>query len=614
MFLLLVSLAMPLHAVLMPVVWIGGQGSPTGTVADPANWDGTLTMTGADDVLFDGTASSPTVYIPYLTLPDKIGLHDITFDSSSLTFDFHGNGTTSYLVLDGSLTATSLSNAVFNSDLAIQLTPGIHTADIGTDAKIAIASNISNDTTLSSIKKTGAGFLQLSGTNTFTGGVTLEAGWLLVGSNAALGTGALTLTGGTLAPIANVSLANNVALNSSIKLGDCDTTTSITFTGVISGTGAFDTHGSGDIVFSGNNTWTGGIAFYGANHVYVNHANALGTGAVHFESTSDTVLNIVSGINASIGSLSGGDYEYDAEIHLNSTASLTINQTADGVYGGAISGYNDGSTDGGLVKNGSATLTLAGQNSYSGPTIINAGTLVADGANNYYQLGHGAVTINSGATLALKDTNLLNSTVSVESGGKLVGYGRIGDSSIGSATTIKSGGVLSPGIAGSSPIGELTFDHLTLQSGAIYEWNLQNPSGWAGNDWDLVSISNYSDTLHIDSTTSSKLTLKLISLNGAGAAGTATGFVFQNYQWKIFDGGGVPIVYGSGGFDPALFDIDKTGFVTDFGTGTGHFSLTADTYSIYLNFTPVPEPSTYALMALGLAGTGLAAWRKRRRA
>ena len=111
------------------------------------------------------------------------------------------------------------------------------------------------------------------------------------------------------------------------------------------------------------------------------------------------------------------------------------------------------------------------------------------------------------------------------------------------------------------------------------------------------------------------MTLKATSLNGSGALGAASGFMeYHTYSWKIFDGGDTPIAYANGSFDPLLFNVDTSGFLTDVGTGTGIFSLTADTYSIYLNFTPVPEPSTYALMALGLMGTGLAAWRKRRRA
>ena len=45
------------------------------------------------------------------------------------------------------------------------------------------------------VSKTGAGTLILSGANTFTGGVDLEAGFLAISNNAALGTGTLTILG-----------------------------------------------------------------------------------------------------------------------------------------------------------------------------------------------------------------------------------------------------------------------------------------------------------------------------------------------------------------------------------------------------------------------------------
>jgi hypothetical protein len=49
--------------------------------------------------------------------------------------------------------------------------------------------------------------------------------------------------------------------------------------------------------------------------------------------------------------------------------------------------------------------------------------------------------------------------------------------------------------------------------------------------------------------------------------------------------------------------------------GGGSFSLTLDgeNNALFLNFTPVPEPSTYALLSLGLIGILLTAggWRRR---
>ncbi|MFP3758079.1 autotransporter-associated beta strand repeat-containing protein, partial [Cupriavidus sp. SIMBA_020] len=65
-----------------------------------------------------------------------------------------------------------------------------------------------------SLVKQGANTLSLSGANTFQGGVTLAQGGLSVGSNQALGSGALTVAGAsTLTSTQAVSLTNNVALN-----------------------------------------------------------------------------------------------------------------------------------------------------------------------------------------------------------------------------------------------------------------------------------------------------------------------------------------------------------------------------------------------------------------
>lgn len=615
MLLLVVFPAVPARAVV--VNWTGNGTSHS--VTDSMNWDGPVTGAGGDDVSFGNTSGYTDPNLP----SSPFSLNHIFFAGSSRPIYTFDSSSPSALFLNGNLSATTAGGDVtFTANIGVALSNTTHYVDLVSGSRVAVNGVISNATSDANIYKSGDGTLELNGANTFTGGVQLDGGWLLVGNDAALGMGELTLNGGTLAPINDVVLNNPVTINSGTKLGDCDTTHAITFNGVISGNGAFDTHGYGHITFNGNSSgWSGGIIFYGANEVILGHGNALGTGPVTFDAASETNLFVSTGVAANIGTLSGGGE--DSNIELRKFAKLTINQTVAGTYAGSISGYSDGDTDYGLVKNGAGTLTLSGQNSYSGPTIINAGKIVADGsAALYYQLGHGAVTINSGATLDLRSTTLINSSVAVESGAKLTGYGSaIGDGYTGSVTTIKSGGVLSPGTAGVSSIGELAFDHLVLQSGAIYEFNMQFPTSGPGGGWDLASITNYSYTLHIDSTTTSKLTLKVISLDGSGDPGVATGFTNTTYHWMILDGGMSPIMYAVGNgsafgdatFDPNLFNIDASAFTTN--KGGGIFSLSEDTFthSIWLNFTPVPEPSTYALMALGLAGTGFAAWRKRRR-
>jgi autotransporter-associated beta strand protein len=98
-------------------------------------------------------------------------------------------------------------------------------------------------------------------------------------------------------------------------------------------------------------------------------------------------------------------------------------------------------TDGGLVKFGAGTLTLAAANTYTGPTFVTNGTLAVTGS-----LGTNTVTVTN-ATLA-------------------------GIGIINGAVTLQSGGVLSP--AGNGVTGALTVsNNVTFQPGstAIMEVN-----------------------------------------------------------------------------------------------------------------------------------------------
>lgn len=71
---------------------------------------------------------------------------------------------------------------------------------------------------------------------------------------------------------------------------------------------------------------------------------------------------------------------------------------AAGGFSAANSWNNDISGDGGLVKQGSGTLTLAGGNSYRGGTVITGGTLAAASAG---ALGGGPVRVGAAGTLAV---------------------------------------------------------------------------------------------------------------------------------------------------------------------------------------------------------------------
>ena len=97
--------------------------------------------------------------------------------------------------------------------------------------------------------------MTLSGTNTFTGGVTLQSGNLALNSNGALGTGALTVQGGTLR-LGSVSVANAIALEANLLI---QAASSATLSGVISSTAA----GTGlDLRYTGGTLTLTGVSTY----------------------------------------------------------------------------------------------------------------------------------------------------------------------------------------------------------------------------------------------------------------------------------------------------------------------------------------------------------------
>jgi autotransporter-associated beta strand protein len=180
-----------------------------------------------------------------------------------------------------------------------------------------------------------------------------------------------------------------------------------------------------------------------------------------------------------------------------------------------------------LTKSGAATVTLSGNNSYSGATTINAGTLAINGTNT-----SSAVTINSGGTLA--------------------GTGSAG------ATTVKSGGFISPG----NSIGTLAVDTLTLEGGGGYIWEVANVTGTAGTDYDLISVGGGTGAATVSATSGNPYTIHLTSYTGFtnwNAGGT--------FSWNIIDWGTVT------GFDASAFTVNTNNFSGQI-TGTFTFANT----------------------------------------
>jgi autotransporter-associated beta strand protein len=236
-----------------------------------------------------------------------------------------------------------------------------------------LTTNASSNTTFSgvisgagSLTKTGTGALTLNGTNTYTGGTTLNAGTISLGHANGLGTsGNITFTGGGLQYGSGITTDISSRIKNSTGAILVDTNgNNVTFASALDSTNSsgFIKNGAGVLSLSGNNTYTG-----------------------------DTTINAGTLEIASTGLLGGGNYSGN----IVNTGAFIIGSNSNQILSGAISGI------GALTKNGTGTLTLSGNNNYSGGTTLNTGTLVIGHAN---AAGTGTITQANGSSLLKIDT------------------------------------------------------------------------------------------------------------------------------------------------------------------------------------------------------------------
>jgi autotransporter-associated beta strand protein len=253
-----------------------------------------------------------------------------------------------------------------------------------------------------------------------------------------------------------------------------------------------------------------------------------------------------------------------------------------------------------VVKTGPGTQYLGGNDTYGGGTTVAAGTLVA-GASA--ALGTGTVTVHSGAALDLVNNSTLTNPLVVQDGATLGGVGTFNP---GSMITIQNGSLLSPdGIQDFHPIATLSFGTGTpvnLGPNGGYQFDIMNATGVAGTDYDTISVAG---ALSISSTTSNPFTIYVRSINpSTGDPGMANFNSSQSYSWTLLTAGSLS------GFSSLYFAMDTSQFQNP--TDGGQFSILESGSSLMLDFTPIPEPSTWALMATGLGALAVAARRRQR--
>ena len=328
-------------------------------------------------------------------------------DGGSANFSNNATLTSSLLVFTGNISGLSKSGNVTTLYLGGTNT-GVNPLQSGAvsdgtrGGKLAV---VKNDT----------GQWRLAGNNTFSGGVTLNAGTLGLGSSAnALGTGTLTINGGSLSSInGNYTYTNAVVINNDCTLnaalpytlsGPVDLggatriismTTSSGNAATLSGTifnGGLSKAGIGTLSLSGANTYSNDTAV-SAGTLRLGAANVIPNGVDKGNVSVAGTLDL-NGNSETINGLSG------AGTITNGVAGTQTLTVGDNDQSSAFTGkIQTGIGDVAITKIGSGTDQLSGTCTYSGGLTINSGVIACANSG----VGFGTITLNGGALASVNN-------------------------------------------------------------------------------------------------------------------------------------------------------------------------------------------------------------------
>ncbi|NBV53724.1 MAG: hypothetical protein EBR83_09465, partial [Verrucomicrobia bacterium] len=252
---------------------------------------------------------------------------------------------------------------------------------LGNASNLTFSGNIVDNGAGYSLTLAGAGGVYLNGTNNYSGGTIVSAGTLWLGNNSALGTGTLTLNGGSSiytngAP--SRVLTNNVVINNDISLGQASYNNgSLTFgtldLGAAARTITVNNIAANPMAFNGAVTNGSGLTVKGFGALYLGGANTF---------TGTATVNEGGILGVGVGGLNG-----ITALSVGTTFTSGFNLFADST-GGTVS----------LPSN--ATVTLGGTKSFArlgfqlGAAGATSDTLALTGASSVMTVGAGGAVIS----------------------------------------------------------------------------------------------------------------------------------------------------------------------------------------------------------------------------
>jgi len=327
--------------------------------------------------------------------------------------------------------------------------------------------------------KAGTGVLDLTGTNTYSGGTVIASGAIRVDDFARLGSGqVLANQGGSL--ILSYAGAGQLLQTTAFLIGD----------------GSFIKEGSGGVVISAANTYTGGTTIR-AGRLGLNNGGALGTGAIQVDAGAELGIGgIILGNNLTGSGLVRKTANNTAELGGNNTGFTGTLRVEDGdiiVTNGAALGsgtleigtgtvvYINAAADstmaaglagaGNFEKAGTGTVTLTGNGSqFGGAIAIQNGTLRIAGDQNI-GTSAGGVFVNTAGTLGLDTAGSTNLATVVYGSGKVVKTGT-GTVFMTGANTYSGGTDIQQGAIRVTDVSFLGTGAISVQAGAALDLSI----------------------------------------------------------------------------------------------------------------------------------------------
>jgi autotransporter-associated beta strand protein len=347
--------------------------------------------------------------------------------------------------------------------------------------------------------------------------------------------------------VGDVELDINGPVNMGSNRLTIDGSSATVLFGQLSGTGGVTKQGSGPLSLSSSNNFTGDLSILGGTvGLFDNGAlNATTPNAVTFGASGTLGLYgrsvTVSGLTTAPGP-SSAIVENGSPTNV-ATLTVAISGATPNTFAGVI---RDNIAPLNLKKTGAGVLTLSGNNTYTGATTVEQGTLTVNGS-----LARG-VLVKSGATLA-------------------------GAGTIGQTVTLEAGGTLAPG----NSAGEMTLGTLTMNDGATLALDIGGVL--AGAQYDRIESAG---SLAFDGT------LRVSLIGGfMPSAGQSFDLLDWNFRLGTFDALDLPALgpglawntsqlYSAGTlsvtsttFLAADFDEDSDVDATDLSIWKGAFAL-----------------------------------------